>query len=361
MQSYFQPPIKLGPKTALMVSQIISLEYIEVASEIEALLLESRLIKKFKPQYNLISKDDKSPYFIHITSDEYPKPIVNHISTGSLAGPFLTGFVARQILRSFRKIAPYHSESPCFYRHLGLCSPCPDDPKTTRKEYLKNISRLKQLLQGQFKQVMSTAIKSQDFETAAALRNLIYRPTSPEEYVTNPNLQSDRRQEALDSLHLALSTWPLARIECFDVANLSGSSATAAMTVAIDGEITPKNYRHFTIHSPGPNDVAMLSEALTRRLRRNDWPRPDLIVLDGGKSQLSIVNWNIPTISLAKKEEIIFSLNGEEIKLDKRNPGLQLLQRLRDEAHRFSRRLHHKHRSVIIKTNAQTSAAVNRH
>lgn len=334
-----------------MVSQITSLEHIEVASEIEALLLESRLIKKFKPHYNLISKDDKSPYYIHISKDKYPKPIVNHIPSGSIAGPFLTGFVARQILKSFRKVTPFHSESPCFYKHLDLCSPCPDDPQTTLKDYLKNISRLKQLLRGQFKQVMSAAVKSQDFETAAALRNLIYRPTSPEEYVNNPNLQPDRRQEALDSLHLALSTWPLARIECFDVANLSGSSATAAMTVAINGEITPKNYRHFTIHSPGPNDVGMLKEAMSRRFK-TDWPLPDLIVLDGGKSQLSIVNWSIPTIGLAKKEEIIFTSDGKEIKLDKRHPGLQLLQRLRDEAHRFSRRLHHKHRSVIIKTNA---------
>ena len=340
-----------------MVSQIASLEHIEVGSEIEALLLESKLIKKFKPHYNLISKDDKSPYYIHITPDKFPKPVINHISPDAIAGPFLTGFIARQILKSFRKVTPYHSESPCFYRHLGLCSPCPDDPKTTRKDYLKNISKLKQLLRGQFKQVMSAAVKSQDFEAAAALRNLIYQPTPPEEYVTNPNLQADLRQEALDSLRLSMNYEPITnnslhRIECFDVANLSGSSATAAMTVAIDGEVTSKNYRHFTIHSPGPNDVVMLSEALTRRLRRNDWPKPDLIVLDGGKSQLSIVAWDIPTIGLAKKEEVIYTSDGREIKLDNRHPGLQLLQRLRDEAHRFSRRLHHKHRSVIIKIHA---------
>ena len=338
-----------------MVSQITSLEYIEVGSEIEALLLESKLIKKFKPQYNLISKDDKSPYYIHITKDKFPKPVVNHIAIGSIAGPFLTGFIARQILKSFRKVTPYHSESPCFYRHLGLCSPCPDDPNTSVKDYLKNISKLKQLLRGQFKQVMSAVVKSQDFETAAALRNLLYQPTSPEEYVTNPNLQSDRRQESLVSLKEALERCGLSierlhRIEMYDVANLSGTSATAAMTVATDGEITSANYRHFTIHSQGPNDVAMLKETLTRRLK-TAWPRPDLIVLDGGTSQLSIVTWDIPTISLAKREEVIYT-PASSIKLPRSHPGLQLLQRLRDEAHRFSRRLHHKHRSVIIKTHA---------
>ena len=87
---------------------------------------------------------------------------------------------------------------------------------------------------------------------------------------------------------------------------------------------------------------------LTRRLK-TDWPTPDLLVLDGGKSQLSIVNWSIPTIALAKNEEIIYTTDGQKIKLDRRHPGLKLLQRLRDEAHRFSRRLHHKHRSAIIK------------
>ncbi len=311
------------------------------------MLLESNLIKKFRPHYNIASKDGTSPYYIHITRQKYPKPIVNHLPQNAIAGPFLSGFIARKILRSLRRIAPYHTESPCFYRHLGLCNPCPDDPHTNSSDYTKNITRLKKLLRGQFKLVMRQAVKSQDFETAAALRDLLQQPTPPEEFVTNPNLLSDRRQEALESLHLAIGHWPLTRIEMYDVANLSGTSATAAMTVALNGEITTSAYRHFTIHTPGPNDVAMLAEALTRRLLRSDWPRPDLIVLDGGKTQLSIVNWDIPTIALAKQEEIIYT-STSQIKLPRTHPGLQLLQRLRDEAHRFSRHLHHKHRSAII-------------
>lgn len=346
VRSYFQPPTKLGPKTAQLVSNIASVDYIEVNSEIEALLLESRLIKKFHPQYNIASKDGTSPYYIHISREKFPKPKINHLPQGSIAGPFLSGLLARKILRALRRAAPYHSESPCFYRHLGLCHPCPDEPHTNPADYRKNITRLKKLLRGQFKTVMRQAIKTQDFETAATLRDLSYKPTSPEQYVTNPNLISDQRLETLQSLRTVLGTWPLARIEMYDVANLSNTAVTGAMTVAIDGQLSSRHYRHFTLQS-GSSDVDRLKEMLIRRLK-TDWPVPDLIVLDGGKPQLSIVDWSIPTIALAKQDETIYT-SSSQIKLPRTHPGLQLLQRLRDEAHRFSRRLHHHHRSLIIR------------
>jgi len=322
-----------------------------VLSEIEALLLESKLIKKFLPPYNITSRDDKSPFYIHITSEKFPKPVVNHQPHGSLAGPFLTGLVPRRILNTFRRIVPYHTESPCFYRHLGLCNPCPDDPHTTPADYQKNITRLKKLLRGQFKLVMRQAVKSLDFETAAALRDLLYQPLSPEEYVVNPNLMEDKRLEAIESLKGIpfLKGDPLHRIEMYDIAHLAGSAVTGAMTVAIDGQLSPRHYRHFTIHS-GNDDVAWLREMLTRRFKTN-WPKPDLIVLDGGLPQLSLAHKVQPCaiIALAKREETIYLQSGQKIKLDRRHPGLQLLQRLRDAAHRFSRRLHHRHRSLIIK------------
>lgn len=360
VRSYFQPPVKLGPKTATLVGQIATVDYIEVNTEIEALLLESKLIKKWLPLYNIASRDDKSPYYIHITNENFPKPVVNHTPAGALAGPFLSGWTAKGILRQFRRIAPFCTAPrrvgrSCLYAHLGLCRPCPNDPTTRPEDYLANISRLRRLLRGQFKQVMLQAVKSQDFEIAAALRDLLHQPISPEEYLVNPNLVADKRQEALLTLKTALNIWPLSRIEMYDVANLAGTAATAAMTVAIDGEIDSKNYRHFTIKTSRPNDVAMMKEVLTRRLKRQDWPQPDLIVLDGGKSQLSIAKTeriqSYPLIALAKKEEIITvpsSKGFSEIKLDRDNPGLQLLMHLRDEAHRFSRRLHHKHRSLLI-------------
>ncbi len=337
------------------MGQIATVEHIEVNREVEALLLESRLIKKFLPPYNIASRDDKSPYYIHITAEKWPKPAVYHEPKGAIAGPFLSGFAARKILKQFRRIAPYCTaprkvSRPCLYFHLGLCRPCPNDPSANRNQYLQNIARLQRLLHGHFQLVMRQAVKDQEFETAAALRDLLSQPISPEEYLVNPNLVADRQKEATQALQAILQSLPLHRIEMYDVANLAGTAATAAMTVAIDGEVDSKHFRHFTIRTKStPDDVAMLREVLTRRLKRDDWPKPNLIVLDGGKGQLSAADEirSHPVIALAKKEEVIYTLDRREIRLDRRHPGLQLLQHLRDEAHRFSRRLHHKHRRII--------------
>jgi excinuclease ABC subunit C len=369
--------VELGPKTALLVSQINTIEYVEVGSELEALLLESRLIKKFKPKYNIISKDDKSPYYIHITREDFPRPVINHEPSGSVAGPFLSGLIPKRLLRNFRRIAPYCLASrpvkkPCFYSHLGLCSPCPGSGsiENIKSLYRNNISRLKSLLSGNFIQVrsqlkkdMQTASLVQDYEKASTYRDyiqsleyLISPPTGPEEYLANPNLISDRRSDSLLTLSNALSPFvsvpSLTRIEMIDIAHLSGTAASASLVVAVDGQLRHDLYRHFNIkNSPTDSDVDMMKEIVTRRLLRNDWPFPDLLVLDGGIPQLSVlknIRPDFPVISLAKQQEIIvipFNDGFQEVKLPQNNSGLQLLQRLRDEAHRFSRRLHHVRRS----------------
>jgi excinuclease ABC subunit C len=386
--SYLKPPTQLGSKTLAMVTKAVTLETIEVASELEALLLESRLIKKFQPFYNLISKDDKSPYYIHITKEAFPKPVTNHDSKQAAAGPFLNRYVTTQILRQFRRVAPYcvaprPVKRPCLYSHMGLCHPCPGQITSPdeKRAYLANITRLKKLLSGQFSAVKTALthqmlIESdvQNFEQAAILRNylrsleqLLTTPVSPDDYIENPNLTQDLRQAAVDTLSRLLKLPKLNRIEMYDNAHLSGTSATAAMTVAMDGALSPRFYRHFTIKNARPDsDVDMMKEVLSRRFQNPDWPNPDLIVLDGGKPQLSAVlnitpppplklrggvgegDIEIMLIALAKREESILIPMGnsfQEIRLPKSHPGLQLLQQLRDEAHRFSRRLHHLHRS----------------
>lgn len=385
VRSYFVSSSKLGPKTAILVSQIAALDHIEVTSEVEALLLESRLIKKFRPPFNILSKDDKSPYYIHITKEPYPKPIITHQSAGSAAGPFLSAFLAKRLLKNFRRVAPYciaprPVKRPCFYSHLGVCDPCPGGITTPsqRLAYRKNISRLRRLLSGKFttvaaelRRTMSDSAKKQDYEAAAeardhlqALAYLLQLSIRPEEYLVNPNLASDLRHQAITGLAAALAahlppnsiSQAPDRIEFFDIAHLRGDSATAAMTVAITGDLTSSQYRHFTIKTAQTDsDVDMMAEVLSRRLKRSDWPRPDLIVLDGGIPQLSILKDDVlknttwpPVIALAKREEtIVIPTNSRPLllRLPLDHPGLRLLVRLRDEAHRFSRRLHHKHRS----------------
>jgi excinuclease ABC subunit C len=218
----------------------------------------------------------------------------------------------------------------------------------------------------------------QQYEAAAqvklhldALDYLQLQPVSPEEYLVNPNLLEDTRQEAITSLIQALQpAYPhitsLHQIEMFDVAHLFGTAATAAMTVALNGVIDSRNFRHFKIKfAATTSDVDMLREVLTRRLNNPDWPRPDLIVLDGGKPQLTILKSLVvnhkslpPVIALSKQFETLVIPVGDsysEINLPKSHPGLLLLLHLRDEAHRFSRRLHHIQRAKII-TDAEVAA-----
>lgn len=373
VSSYFQPPVRLGPKTSLLVENIANIDHIPVASETEALLLESRLIKKFKPQFNIISKDDKSPYYIHITRETYPKPVINHRPEDCLAGPFLNAQIPGRILKQFRRVAPYcvaprPVRKPCFYSHLGLCHPCPGEIIDVggQASYKTNVTRLKRLINGSFKAVsqslhseMLEASKHQEFEKATQLRDqlkaldhLLHQPISPDEYLQNPNLVQDTRNEAVSSLQQLLSMEKLSRIEMYDNAHLSGTAATAAMVVSIDGELVHRLYRHYRIKTaPGNSDVDMMKEIITRRLKRKDWPDPDLIVLDGGKPQLLAGEGSpFPVIALAKRLEtiIIKTPDGKYIEINPPDgyPALRLLQSMRDEAHRFSRRLHHKLRRL---------------
>lgn len=376
VNSYFHSPIGLGPKTRLLVSHIHSLEYIEVLSDIEALLLESKLINKFKPQYNIISKDDKSPYYIHITGEVFPKPLINHEPAGAVAGPFLNNYLPKSVLSRLRHVAPYclsqrPVKKPCFYYHLGLCSPCPGQGNIPENIilYRKNIQKLTTLLKGNFSLVqrqltreMHTYSQKSQFEKAQkckeqldALSYLTNTPINPEEYFINPNLVDDQRQLALNSLlriiapYLSLKS--LARIEMLDIAHLQGTAASAGLVVAVNGQLRHDLYRHFNIQTDrSDSDVDMMKEVVIRRLKHPDWPLPDLLVLDGGKPQVSVIKevTAIPVISLAKQQEtiVIPVSNGfQEIKVPLNHPGLQLLQQLRDEAHRFSRRLHHQRRS----------------
>lgn len=377
VKSYFQPPVKLGPKTQKLIEHISSLETINVNSEIEALLLESRLIKKFKPPFNIASKDDKTPFYIHITKELWPKPVINHEPINAVAGPFLNKFTPHSILKNLRRITPYclsrrPMRNPCLYSHLGLCNPCPGTPGASNLHYRRNISKLKNLLKGNFSRVqlqlqkeMAGYSHNQHYEHAQSIKNqlqhyqyLIEKPVSPEEYLQNPNLVEDQNIQALESLSQILKPYinsPLSRIEFYDNAHLAGTNATSAMVVAINGVINSQNYRHFKIKkSQTDSDIGMMAEILARRLKRTDWPQPDLIILDGGKPQLSIlknIDTKIPVIALAKQFETIIipqNANFVEINPPKSDAGLRLIMHLRDEAHRFSRRLHHHLRAKII-------------
>ena len=140
------------------------------------------------------------------------------------------------------------------------------------------------------------------------------------------------------------------RIEGYDISNLSGKEAVGSMVVLTQGEIDKSQYRKFKIHIAGkPNDVGMHKEMMRRRLKHAEWSMPDLIIIDGGRGQVKGVNYELrtknyklPIFGLAKRMEWLYPPEGEIIKLKKSNPALKLLQKLRDESHRFAITFHRK-------------------
>ncbi|MBI2590984.1 MAG: GIY-YIG nuclease family protein [Candidatus Blackburnbacteria bacterium] len=400
-----------GTKSQDIAREAIEVATIPVFSELEALLLEAELIKKHLPKYNSAAKDDKHPLYIKIsTSEEFPKVGMarrEDFTNGKSAkrdryfGPFPSSANIKSVLRQIRKVFPYCSQKKlgkrgCFYSHIGLCNPCPNnivhdldlaaggEPRQGRDSrlrltalYKSNIRKITTLLSGKTKRLekqllgeMKAASLREDFEAAARIRDqlrqisYITKPyEKPKAYLENPNLVSDIREEELRALQDILSAYhpslgAIHRIECYDVAHTGGKETTCSMVTFIDGEPEKKLYRRFRIKKvKGVDDFASLSEALTRRFSHlADWGKPDLIVVDGGKGQVSAAlevlalhprgGSVIPTIGLAKREEEIviplFDGGFNVVRLGQDNPATKLLQRMRDEAHRFARAYHFK-------------------
>ena len=419
VSSYFSSSSFLGDKTRVLVSKIASIQITIVESELEALLLEAFLIKKFRPKYNVRMVDSKSYLLVQITmEDVYPKVLLARHESNSKSkyfGPYPNSSALRLVLKTVRRIFPYqsvlnHPKRVCLYNHLGLC-PCPpvNDSPELRREYRANIRGVIRILEGQSKAIMNelekqrdTLSENEEYEEAGktqrkinALSIITHPFHKPFEYDTNPNLREDLRQEEIDDLRTILAdrglhTESLHRIECYDISNIQGTNATASLVVITDGEKDSSQYRRFKIRKDGkPNDFAMMEEVLTRRLKRTDWEKPDLIVVDGGKGQITsalkamqATGVHYPLIGLAKREETIIvpqvarvsqvpqvpralmGLNEKsirardtrgtpgtggtiflEVSLPKSTKALHLIMRLRDEAHRFALTYHRKIRS----------------
>lgn len=387
---YFQAQTKLEPKIKKMIKETASLDSIPVQSEFEALLLEAKLIRQQKPKYNTKWKDDKSFLYILITDEGFPRVLPARKTEGKPGvyfGPFPKAMRVRQVLKFLRFIFPYCSQKlsrrACFYSHLGLCNPCPskivrlpqDEQKPLKKKYLSNIRYLKRVLKGQSKKViknlevqMKEAAREENFEKAKKIRDRLEKLkfiTSPRarisSYLENPNFLEDQRLLELKELEQVLKTHfkdvSLSRIECFDISTLFGQKATGSMVVFLEGVQEKKDYRRFRIRKAGkPDDVAMIKEVIRRRFSHPEWAFPDLIIIDGGKGQVSGVlavlkklGLAIPVIGLAKRlEEVVIpeSAGFEILKLPATSAALNLLKRIRDEAHRFAIAYHKKLRKI---------------
>lgn len=381
--SYFSGAQPL--KTAAMVAKITQVETIVVESELEALILEANLIKKYLPFFNVRLTDDKDYLYIAITKEDlpagrqgFPKIITARLKdlkeVKKYFGPFPSSRTVRDTLKLLRRVFPWCSATQgqalraCFYYHLGLCSgACVG--LINREDYNQIIKRFSKFLEGKKDELVEELIgemknksEQQKFEEAAKIKKVLEgisyltQINRTKLYLENPNFLQDEINLSLQQLQKDLNLPKLPeRIECYDISNISGKDATGSMVVLTQGDIDKSRYRKFKIKISGrPNDVAMHREMIKRRLKHPEWQFPDLIIVDGGRGQaravyheLRAMNYELLVFGLAKRMEWLYPPEGEIIKLPKRNLSLKLLQKIRDESHRFAISYHRKLRDTI--------------
>lgn len=452
VSSYFTNYSKLTARIQLMIDNAVFLETYVVDSELEALILEYSLIKKYKPKYNILFKDDKSYSWIKITKEPYPIVLRTRDLTDKNAyyfGPFVDSRVRDRILKLLRRQFPFRTckyeitdedlekrklrrengenlkSRLCLYYHLGLCGgPC--EGMISRKDYLINIDAIKKFLSNkknalilELEQKMKYFADNLEFEKAARVKqqldeiknissdftinygddeddvlNLYYQRTMKgleflivdlkvpgyEIFLKNANKIFNKSSAEIKLLRSKfLESF---RIECFDISNLSGTNAVGSMVVFEGGIPIKSEYRKFKIRSKQtPDDFTMMKEMLIRRffyLRKQTdkdkenvkinidnkiidkvkensfYKKPNMVIIDGGKGQLNVAlevfeDYKIDDIfvcALAKKREELFIKNSKKGRIYNDNKEtLFLLQRIRDEAHRFGLNYHRLLRS----------------
>lgn len=324
--------------------------YIKTDSEIEALLLESELIKKYRPRFNVLWRDDKNYFYVAITKQKRPWVFLTHRPTK--LGPFVDGTAIKKTLKVLRNAFPYytqrnHPKNLCVWCHLGLCP----GPNPNLKKYKKDLNDLKAILMGKkyavlkkLKKEMQTASKKQNFGKAKELRDKIW---ALEKTLSNSRIIFPVMTQRTNLWHQEIH-----RIEAYDISNIQGKLATGSMVVFIDGRPAKKFYRKFKIKIAGkPNDTAMIIEVLKRRLKHKEWQLPGLILIDGGKPQLSAaksVIKNIPVAALAKKHNELFIDKNPALLKNMPRDFSDLILQLRDEAHRFAITYHKKLREIDL-------------
>ncbi|MBI3305197.1 GIY-YIG nuclease family protein [Candidatus Parcubacteria bacterium] len=412
VRSHFQSKPSAYPTKIGLYENVTHIDWYENESEIEALILEANLIKKYEPRFNVDLKDNTNYLFVGFTKEEFPHVFFTHQfalkkvlhlgpkgsasgrgrtsrAQADLIGPFTSATATRETLAALRHIFPYCTctethERPCVRTQLGKCLGlcCLKAqarlklPATERAEltsaYRRNIRSLKAILTGRKKDLLKTlkqgiiaAAKRQDFEAAAKLRDQ-YRGLEElfaHERVLSrfalelPKASHASRMHELRELGQTLRlAAPPRRIEAYDVANIQGELATGSMVTFENGLPNKNFYRKFKIKISGrPNDVAMIREVLQRRIAHTEWPYPDLIVVDGGKTQrntalsvLRVYKLDIPAIGHAKGLSEIHTETGLIPLAELPDGARNLLLRLRDEAHRFARKYFHWRQKKMI-------------
>jgi excinuclease ABC subunit C len=390
VRQYFQKSRGRDPKTEALVREIADVEWMVVDSEIEALFLEGELIRRYMPRYNILLRDDKAMSYIRISyNDNYPTVSTTRRPLDDGAkyyGPYNSTATIRQALKLLRRVFPYATRQipgqkrASLQYHLGL-DPGLEEGRTSLEEYRMNLRKLMAIIEGRRKTIerdlerdMQRAAKSSDFESAAKLRNQLFalRGLNQQVIFSDKEFMDISKDHALNELVnvLSLDKYPL-RIEGYDISHMQGTDVVASMVVFTNGVSNKSEYRKFKTKINHNNDFYNMNETLKRRLsekNRKAWGLPSLVLIDGGKGQLDAAIaardeqgcHSLPFIGLAKREEQIvimkdhsnvtlnetamrelggFATETEDfilINLPHSTNVVKLLQRIRDESHRFA-------------------------
>ena len=395
-----------GSRTSLKLDSLLKeaakLDWEIMNSEVEALIKEAELIKKYRPKYNVLMRDDKNYFYVGFTEEKYPKIFLTHQPRGGAdyIGPFTEGGVLRSALKTLHHAFPYCTckqshKQPCLNaklrKCLGYC--CLIDQNLAFKNrlalprnksdlqnfglYAKNISAIKKILSGknraltkQLKKDMQRLSAAKKYEEAGRARDQIRALERIFEHrdVIKQDMPSES-EKALRALSSILGIENINRIEAYDIANIHGKFAYGGIAVWENGSLKKDDYRIFKINSvSGSNDPAMIREVLSRRFNHPEWLFPEVIIIDGGKPQLGAALevkkiWvknllprskfsKLKIVALTKNKKHVGDhvfINGQKkpIALDLLPPPLKnLILHLDSEAHRFAikhyRNLHKK-------------------
>ena len=390
VRQYFQKSRTRDPKTDALVSEIVDTDWMVVESELEALFLEAEMIRRYMPRYNILLRDDKAMSYIRIDYDsQYPTVSTTRRPLDDGAryyGPYSSTVAIRQALKLLRRIFPYATKRIAGQKratlqyHLGL-DPGLEEGKTSLADYRTNLRRLIAVIEGKRQNIehelerdMKRAAKVQDFEAAAKIRNQLHLLQN----LTRQVIFSDKefldisKDHALNELVnlLSIDKFPR-RIEGYDISHMSGTNVVASMVVFTNGVSDKREYRKFKTRLEQNNDFYNMHETITRRLSEKNlkaWGKPNFVLIDGGKGQLDAAVRardeqgceTIAFVGLAKREEqivihktksnvslnevVMHKLGGYAtesddfilVNLPLTTNLVKLLQRIRDESHRFA-------------------------
>lgn len=364
VRQYFQNSVK-DVKTQALVAEIFDTDWIVVDTEMDALFLESEMIKRYMPKWNILLRDDKTVSYVRITMNEevpYISFTRNPVDDkATYIGPFYGKSAVEKAVRTLRKVFPYYTKPydgrKSLDTDLGL-TPGIEIGKCTPKDYKRNLRKLMRYLEGdrekllrELEKTMAEAAEAGEFELAAEARDQLFGLKELKKKIVFSDkefldISSDQALKQLQEF-LGLEK-PPRRIEGYDISHQSGTNTVASMVVFINGASARSEYRKFKIRSSTNDDLKSMTEVITRRLKHKEWEYPDLIVLDGGAGQVNAIlplaeGAGIPVIGRDKSGDhsksagVKLIIPGKGlVELSSGSHVARLIARIDEEAHRFA-------------------------